>query len=259
MGEGNQAAFVCFCFTMLCGQAAFLRLGTLFLTAQGEGVLHVLRHRLGRGWVAHPVVMVNLCCQLAALMFNCLLCSRAAYGIAAELTANEMANTGRYAYLHHPDTGIYDNPFDAGLLANAVRFFSSGGAGRDGRAYVDWDALAEARRAGRAPSPPLLSMAVAFRVWARLAACLGRPKRRGGGGGGGGGGGAAHSHSHSHGANGGECSHDHGAAAGAAEPYVRTANGLVPLSQLPEGLQASLRAQLAQHMQAQLRAGAAQV
>jgi uncharacterized membrane protein YgcG len=273
VGEDNQAHFVLFCFTMLAGQALFLRLGTAYLALHGEGVWSVLRHRFGRGWVAHPVVMLNVCIQLAAFCFNSMLCARAAYGIAAELTSNEMANTGRYAYLHHPTTGEYDNPFDAGIAANAARFF----AGLWGAPPPDWDALADAVRDGKAKPPPRLSMAVLFRLleragWMRKRGAHGHSHGgqecghdHGGGGGGGGGssGGGGGGHGHSHG--GQECGHDHGSSGG-SDPahgglptHVRTRDGVIPISQLPVEVQEQLTARLLalQAVQAAQAAGGA--
>ena len=195
IGEDNQADFVLFCFTMLGGQLAFLRLCSAYLSQEGEGVWDVLRHHPARGWVVHPVVMINLCFQVAALIFNSLLCTRAVYAIFAELTSNEMANLHRYTYLYDPETGAYDNPFDSGIVRNTLRFF----AGLRGAPPPDWDAMLEASRAGKLPRPPLLSMAALFRTCARMQATCGwmRPRRSGG---------PAHGHSHG----GRECSHDHG-------------------------------------------------
>jgi hypothetical protein len=234
VGEGNQAYFVLFCLTMLVGQLTFLYLGSLFLAERGEGVLFVLTTRLGTGWTAEPVVMVNMLAQAAATAFNLLLCVRALYGIAAELSSNEMVNTARYPYLHAPDGGAYDNPFDAGVLANAWRFFDA----LRGAPLTDWDALAAAARAGKAPQPPLLSMARLFRLTSRIRAVMGWSRSRGGGGGADGG------HGHSHG--GRPCGHDHGGGGVPTLPtHVRTRDGLVPFSELPPAVQAQLMAHLA--------------
>ncbi len=243
MGEGNQAYFVLFCFTMFAGQALFLHLGLTFLAEQGEGIIVVLTTRLWVGWVAHPVVMLNLLIQSAALAFNSFLCGRAAYCVAAELTSNEMANAARYAYLQHPETGKYDNPFDAGVLANTRRFFAALRAGSGGASYTNWDALAEAARAGSAPPPPLLSMATLMRL-------TGGSRKRSAGG----------AHGHSHG--GQACGHDHGHGHDAAQahaqggPWVRTREGVVPLSSFPQEVQAALLARL-QVQEARADAGAA--
>ena len=252
VGEDNQADFVLFCFTMLGGQLAFLRLCSAYLSQEGEGVWDVLRHHPARGWVAHPVVMINMCFQVAALIFNSLLCTRAVYAIFAELTSNEMANLHRYTYLYDPETGAYDNPFDAGIVRNTLNFF----AGLRGVPPPDWDAILEAARAGKLPRPPLLSMAALFRFSARMQATCGwmRPRRSGG-----------PAHGHSHGSR--ECSHDHGSHGHAPEHSHAPAHGhshgdgrecshdhggshghgrqMVQLSSLPPAVQQQLLAQLA--------------
>jgi hypothetical protein len=220
VGEDNQADFVLFCFTMFGGQFAFLRLCSTYLSQEGEGIFDVLRHHPARGWVVHPVVMINFCFQIAALIFNSLLCVRAIYAVFAELTSNEMANLHRYTYLYDPDTGAYDNPFDAGIVRNTLRFF----AGLRGIPPPDWDAMLEAARAGKLPRPPLLSMAALFRFSSRVRALCGWvPRER-----------SAHGHSHG----GRECSHDHGAHGHGPRPTVQ-------LSQLPPAVQQQLLAQLA--------------
>ncbi len=224
-----------FCFTMLAGQALFLHLGLTFLAEQGEGVLLVLTTRLWVGWVAHPVVFVNLLIQCAALAFNSFLCVRAVYGVAAELTSNEMVNTSRYEYLQHPETGKYDNPFDAGVLANTRRFFAALRAGSGGASYTNWDALAEGARASGASPPPLLSMAVLFRACARIGVCTGGSRKRA----------AAGAHGHSHG--GQECGHDHGHGQASQGPWVRTDKGMVAMSSFPAEVQAQLLVQLQLH------------
>ena len=245
VGEDNQADFVLFCFTMLGGQLAFLRLCSTYLSQEGEGVWDVLRHHPARGWVAHPVVMINLCFQVAALIFNSLLCARAVYAIFAELTSNEMANLHRYTYMYDPATGAYDNPFDSGILRNTIRFF----AGLRGVPPPDWDAMHEAARAGKLPRPPLLSMAALFRFSARMKASCGWMRPRGSRTG-------APAHGHSHG--GRECGHDHGGHAHAPDDghshdgreCTHDHGGShgrqqVHLSQLPPAVQQQVLAQLA--------------
>jgi hypothetical protein len=248
VGEDNQADFVLFCFTMYGGQLAFLRLCSTYLSQEGEGIFDTLLHHTARGWVAHPVVMINFCFQLAATMFNTLLCVRAVYAVFAELTSNEIANLHRYTYLYNPDTGEYDNPFDSGILRNTGRYF----AGLRGVPPPDWDAMHDAARAGKLPRPPLLSMAVLFRYWERVrASCGWVPRERSAGG-------PAHGHSHGgrecghdhgshsqapahgHSHGGRECSHDHGAAA-----HGHGQQGQVKLSQLPPALQQQVLAELA--------------
>jgi len=246
VGEDNQADFVLFCFTMLGGQLAFLLLCTTYLSQEGEGVFEVVRSHPARGWVAHPVVMINLCFQVAALTFNSLLCVRAVYAVAAELTSNEMANVHRYAYLSDPATGAYDNPFDAGIVRNTARFFG----GLWGVPPPDWDAMLEAARAGKLPRAPWLSVATLLRFSARVKATCGwtRPREHAAG---------APAHGHSHG--GRECSHDHGQAAsphghapahghshgGRECTHDHGAPGKVRLSQLPPAVQKKVLEELA--------------
>ena len=197
IGEDNQADFVLFCFTMYGGQFAFLRLCSMYLSQEGEGIFEVLRHHPARGWVLHPVVMINFCFQVGALIFNSLLCVRAVYTVFAELTSNELANLHRYTYLYDPDTGEYDNPFDAGIVRNTIRFF----AGLRGVPPPDWDEMLAAARAGKLPRPPLLSMAALFRFSTRVQTSCGWVQRERSSA-------LQPPHGHSHG--GRECSHDHG-------------------------------------------------
>jgi hypothetical protein len=196
VGEGNQAYFVLFCLSMLLGQLTFLRLCALFLAQEGEGLLLVLTTRFGRGWVAHPVVMLNLLLQACCTAFNLLLCVRACYGVAAELTSNEMANAARYRYLWEESSGEYHNPFDRGLLRNARRFFGV----LWGEGATDWEAERQAQ--ARAPA---LSAASAFKLARGLAARMGWARGSGRRG-------AAHGHSH-----GGVPCQGHGHAHGQAE------------------------------------------
>ncbi len=203
VGEQNQGYFVLFALTMLLGQLCFIRLCLAFLAAQGEGVLDVLLHRPGAGWARHPVVMLNLLTQAGFTAFNLMLCSRALYGICAELTANEMANARRYAYLWDADSGEYDNPFDRGVLANTWRFFAS----LRGAPPTDWDAMA---KEARAPAP-LLSVATCFKHARRVAARMGWVLSARGGRGGDG---SAHGHSH-----GGVPCHGHGHGHGHAHAH----------------------------------------
>jgi len=171
VGEGNQGAFVAFAGTMWVGQAVFLRLGLAYLAEEGEGVLDVLLLRPAQGW-AHPVVLLNLAVQAACICFNTFLCVRAFYGIACELTSNEMANLYRYTYLQDA-SGAYANPFDAGLVRNTLRFFGGG--------LTDWDAMAKIQRPA-----PVCSAATFFRMLEPVTRSCGWRRRR-------------QSHGHSHG------------------------------------------------------------
>lgn len=141
---------------MMVGQLLFIRLCAAFLALHGEGPLHVLLSRFPHGWTACPVTAFNLGVQLLSTVFNAFLCGRAAYGIAAELSTNEMENWERYAYLKDATTGEYDNPFDAGVLLNAQRFFFGGA--------TDWDGLLRDMRAGPRRAPPLVSAATCISI-----------------------------------------------------------------------------------------------
>ena len=188
VGEDNQGAFVLFCLTMWIGQLCFLSLSLTFLALEGEGPLFVALNTPARGFVHHPVLAFNTGMTAACTLFNTFLVFRAFYGVAAELTSNEQANWPRYAYLQRPPgpdaqpgelSFEYANPFDAGVVANARRFFFSRPGG------VDWDFLLSEHCAGRTQKTPGFSVAAAqgaldaFRLrmgWSRAA----RP--RGGGG-----------------------------------------------------------------------------
>lgn len=160
VGEGNQGAFVAFCFTMFAGQLIFIRLCAAFLALHSESISFVLLHRFPSGWKACPVTAFNLGVQLLCMLFNLFLCARAVYGIVAELTTNEMENWERYTYLRDIASGEYSNPFDAGILANAVRFFSAG--------YTDWDSLLRDARAAPRRAPPLVSAATLMALLRRM-------------------------------------------------------------------------------------------
>jgi hypothetical protein len=173
VGEDNQHWFVLFCLTMALGQAVFLRLGLALLAAEGEGPLHVLLRAPGQGFERRPCLALNLGLQCGALCFNALLCARALYGVAAELTSNEQINWRRYAYLQaasaeaQPLSGVYSNPFDRGVLHNTRRFFFGGA--------VDWDAellLARGRQ------PPALSCTTLYALTERLSIACGWSRRR---------------------------------------------------------------------------------
>ena len=208
VGEGNQAAFVLFCFTMLLGQTIYLRLSAAYLALHGEGLAQVLlTRRLPHGFTLCPVVAFNLGVQLLATAFNTFLCLRAAAGIACELTTNEMENAGRYTYLQGGTAQVYSNPFDAGLLANARRFFNA--------THTDWDGLlAAARDQPDKHGPPALSATRVIQLLRRtgLLSAVRRPRLPGGG------------HGHSHG--GVPCDghghgipqHDHGGSRQALSP-----------------------------------------
>jgi hypothetical protein len=201
VGEGNQGAFVLFCFTMLLGQTTYLRLSAAYLALHGEALGQVLlTRRLPHGFTACPVVAFNLGVQLLATLFNTFLCLRAAAGIACELTTNEMENAGRYSYLQGGTAREYSNPFDAGLLTNARRFFSA--------THTDWDALlAAAREQPDKHGPPALSATRVLQLLHRtgLLSAVRRPRLQVG------------AHGHSHGGvpcDGGHGMHDHGVAGG---------------------------------------------
>ena len=207
VGEGNQGVFVLFCLTMWVGQTTYLRLCAAYLQAQGEALGDVLlTRRFASGFTSCPVVAFNLAVQLLATLFNTFLCLRAAAGIACELTTNEMENSGRYDYLQDGPGREYSNPFDAGLLTNARRFFAA--------KHTNWDALlAAAKEQPDKHRPPALSATRVIRLL-RRAGLLRRPRLPGGGHGHSHGGVPCdgHAHGHGHGAQ-----PDHGGASGSRQ------------------------------------------
>ena len=143
--------------------------------------------------------------QLFSLGMSSSLALRTGYCAIANLSANELANWRRYAYLTDPATGAFRNLMDAGFWVNLVEYCAPSLGGPP----VDWDSRYEAALAQAHKPPPPVSaaaleaaaMALAQRLG--LGAFLRRAVRSGVGSHG--------SHGHSHGPR-GECpsSHSHG-------------------------------------------------
>ena len=61
--------------------------------------------------------------------YGSMLLTRHAKLISRNLTTNEGINYRKYAYLKHPTTGRYHNPFNRGRLSNWIHFFGCVGGG----------------------------------------------------------------------------------------------------------------------------------
>ena len=79
--------------------------------------------------VGHGVIQFPLTAGTTMMLL------RAAFGVLANLTVNEMINRGKegYGYLRRPN-GSYSNPFDRGPLTNLSMFYGG---------HADWESLAE--------------------------------------------------------------------------------------------------------------------
>lgn len=100
----------------------------------------VLARALWHAPASHPALLLLAALQAPLLVAALIMAGRMGFGIAANVTVNEMVNRFRYSYLNHELAG-YCNRFDRGVGPNCVQFWAPPrSAGRNGRYFrgIDW-------------------------------------------------------------------------------------------------------------------------
>lgn len=156
IGANNQRAFLSATSTMLVGQSLFLYFSSKYFgelvdahSAQSSsfGVLNFFIVRW-RAWNDAPYGIGLFFLQIFLTLYCALIVGRMAFGVAANLTVNEMENAWRYEYLQSGDEKYpYRNVFDAGPRINCLTFWRNVDKKRD------WDGYHAAAERNQADLP----------------------------------------------------------------------------------------------------------
>lgn len=130
VGEKNQRLFMSWLIVMVTSQVLYIGLLLKYLVASStaaalQAQLPPPSSALAALWqsrIPHQGLLLMAVVQMPLLLMALTLGARMAFGIASNLTVNEMINRGRYDYMKHAGAG-YCNRFDRGLLANCMQFW----------------------------------------------------------------------------------------------------------------------------------------
>eukprot|EP00884_Botryococcus_braunii_P001664 jgi/Botrbrau1/11499/Bobra.0360s0019.2 len=177
VGRGNHRLFLLYVAVVFLGQVLFLRLMFKFFFRSIVRKWLRTRHMQPSSFTImasaarfFPGLWLLTAVQFPLTAGTTMMLLRAAFGVLANLTVNEMINRGKegYGYLRRPN-GSYSNPFDRGPLTNLSMFYGG---------HADWESLAE-QQALAEQSGASLTPCFSFTTLLRCCdACRGTPTTR---------------------------------------------------------------------------------
>jgi len=123
VGANNHVAFMATLICVIINHLTFVHLVALaYMSMEGPGLIPV-NISIPHYYNEAPLLFWVLLFHLMNIIWQSYLLQSMVKGIREGLTTNEYLNGSRYAYLKHPTSGAFYNPFDKGAVENIKELF----------------------------------------------------------------------------------------------------------------------------------------